>query len=291
MKGAGQENWEPMLHAVRPVPRWRRVAAVVLLAGLLAGVWAYYRFTDEERLRQYAQVWLRDFCGGEAHIAEVRFDLFKGLHLVGVTVAAPASAHFDPGDESLAGRTIFHAATVFLQLRLPSVLTGRLVVPEIVAEDPELTLTRRLADGKWNWETLFVQRKRRPAAGPIQLPVIRLHNVELRTERMDERGRIRGEAHKFWIKAAPKADTPECYDVEVTKLYGEGGGQPMTRETSRLEINMRTMAVAGSLPSVALHDLLLAAPADAVRWLDTCAMRGFVRADHFEYLPEGPTAG
>ena len=291
LKGAGQESWGPILHAGRPVSRWRRVAAAVLLAGLLAGVWAYYRFTDEERLRRYAQAWLQDFSGGEAHIDQVRFDPFKGLHLVGVTVAAPASAHFDPGDESLAGRSVFHAATVFLRLRLPSVLTGRLVVPEIVAEDPELTLTRRLSDGKWNWETLFFRRKRRSAAGPIQLPVVRLRNVELRTERLDERGRIRGEAQKIWIEAAPKADKPECYDVEVTKLYGEGGGQPMTRETSRLAINMRTMAVAGSLPSVALHDLLLAAPAGAVRWLDACAMRGFVRADHFEYQPEGPTAG
>ena len=60
-----------------------------------------------------AEGWLESFSGGEVRIDRVRLDLFEGLHLVGVTIATPAAARFDPSDDSPGNRTILKAASLF----------------------------------------------------------------------------------------------------------------------------------------------------------------------------------
>lgn len=290
MSGKRQSDWESTLRPRPPVSRWRRWASVVLLALLLAGVFAYHRFSDEQRLRGYAQAWLQDFTGGDVRIDSVRFDSFEWLHLVGVTVAAPVSAHFDPGDNSLAARTVFRAASVSLRLRPLSVMTGRLAVPEVVALDPQLTLARRLVDGRWNWEMLFRNRAKLRPDEVVRLPEVRLRNAELVQIRLDDRGRVRGRPQRIGVNARPKANKPDCYEVEVTKLFGQPDDPQITREMTRIELDVRTAEVSGSLPSMAMEDLLLTAPVEVAEWLDVCGLRGYVRADNFRHDPSDGAA-
>ena len=137
-----------------------------MLTLLLGAMTAWQLLTDEARLRTYAEHWLREFSGGQAIVEQVRFDLFRGLHLVGVTLTLPPGTGFDPNDDSLEGRTIFRSSTLFLRLRPLSIITGRLVVPEIVAVNPELTLIHRVSDGLGNWELMFGQRRKKGTRCP-----------------------------------------------------------------------------------------------------------------------------
>jgi len=180
---------------------------------------------------------------------------------------------------------------VFLRLRPLSIVTGRLAVPEIIALEPQLTLARRLAVVRWNWEALFRNRPVRSPDERIRLPVVRLRNAEVIQVRVDERGRVRGRPQRIWAEARPTSGKPDNYSVELTKLAALQKDASTARETTRIEIDMRTSRVDGSLPTVALDDLLLTAPPEAVRWLDGCGLRGSIRAESFRYESQaGPTA-
>ncbi|HSW44078.1 MAG TPA: hypothetical protein VLM89_00735 [Phycisphaerae bacterium] len=267
--------------------RIRRWLGAMLLLAVVAGGLTYHRLTDENRLRRQAQRWLTDFTGGDVRIDQIRFGLSEGLHLAGVTVAVPASASFDPGDDSLAARTVFHAEAVFLRFRPLSAITGRLIVPEIVAVRPRLMLVHRLVDGRWNWETLLRNRKPLPDGQIGPLPVVRLRNAEIIQVRIDERGRTQAAPRKLWVEARPRAGRKACYDVELTQVRGQPGGGTLSRETTHLLVDMRTLEASGSLPSVALADLLLTAPVELTRWLDACGLRGSIQADDFKLKPGG----
>jgi len=277
--------WSRSQQHGRPVSRRRRWLGFVLLVLLLTGFGAYRRLTDEARLHVYAERWLEQFSGGEVTIEKVRLDLFKGLHLVGVTVATPAEDNFDPADNSLQARTVFRAETLFLRLRPMSILLGDLVVPEIVAINPEVTLAHRIAAGQWNWQVMFAHRKKGQLRGQIRLPVIRLRRARLIQHRLDERGRIYGEPQRIWAQAQPHPDRPDVYVVEVTKLFDSPDTDELESEKSQIELNMRTFAVSGDLPSISLDELLLAAPAEVTRWLDVLALHGYIRAEDFSYEP------
>ncbi len=283
----GASPWRWVRHSRRPVGPWRRAAGVafVLLVGL--AILAWHHVTDEERLRKYAQRWLEEFAGGEALVERVRLDLSSGLHLVGVKLLVPAGSGFDPGDDTSEGRTVFESSTLFLRLRPLSLVTGDLVVPEIVAVNPQLTLVQRSSDGLGNWEAMLAGRKTRPAGaagGVTRLPEIRLRNVQVRQYRIDERGRTGGLSQVFYADARPREDRPGVYDLSVTKLLTGEAGQAIG-ESSRLTIDMSTLAVSGSLPSLSLEELLFAAPLELRRWLDMLHLRGYVRADTFQFDP------
>lgn len=282
-------------HRVRPhrrrVSRLRWWVGLTLLAAIAASAGFYFYVTDEARLRAYAERWLCEFTGGEVRIDRVYFDPFRGLDLMGVAVATPEEARFDPRDSSFAGRTVFRSGGLFLRLRPFSVISGNLVVPEILATDSEITLTHRLADDARNWQMLFGQRPRKPSRGPLRLPVIRLRNVRLAQYRLDERGRSGGAVQSLWAEAQPARDAAQLYDLRVTRVFESPDGESIAREEGRIELNLRTLAVAGSLPSMSVDDLAYSAPARALKWLEILGLKGFVRAESLRFDPAARTEG
>ncbi len=287
MTASGPRWWVGHQQGRRPVSRSRQLSGLVLVL-LLGGAFLSYRhFTAEDRLRYYAEQWLEGFTGGEAHVDRVEFSPFAGLHLVGVTIATPQRVAFFPPGASLEDRTIFSAGTLLLRLQPFSVVTGDLIVPDIVAVNPRVTLVDRALDGLGNWEVMFAQRKPgRPGKGPMRLPEIRLRNVEVRQYRLNERGRAGGTVQTFYAGANPLPDKPQVYDLRMSKLLPGQDDQTWTGEEGRLRIDLETNAVSGSLPSLSLEELLFVAPPEIHRWLDVLHLSGYVRAKTFRFDPK-----
>jgi hypothetical protein len=270
-------------HPRRRVSRRRHMAGFLVLGLLVGAAVLYSRVTDEARLRAYAEKWVAGFTGGECRIAHVTLDWSAGLTLQGVTIALPESAHFDPADNSLAARTILRASSVFLRLRAFSVITGRLAVPEIVTVDPELILVKRLPDGVGNWQAMFRRREGGTGGGTLRLPVVRFRNARVEQYRLDERGRSGGAAQLIWADAQPLPEHPEIYDVRLSKVMHAPGSDRMTGEAARVQVNLSTLALAGSLPTMSIDELLFGLPPEVLRWLDLLELRGYVRPDTLSY--------
>jgi len=283
VRDRAEKTWRPNRPFRRRVSRLRAILGLLGLALLGSGAFLYFHLTDEERLRSYAERWLHDFSGGEVRIAQLRLNPFRGIDLRGVTVAIPEEARFDPHDNTLAGRTIFRARSLYLRLHPFSLLTGNLVVPEIVAVDPELTLIHRLTDDARNWQVLLNQRPQRPPRQAIRLPVLRLRNLRVVQHRLDERGRSAGAAQSLWADAQPASSDSETYDLRIVRVFDME--DPLKTEEGRLRVNMRTLAVAGSVPSMSVEDLAGSAPAHILRQLDVLGLRGYVRAESIRFDP------
>lgn len=260
--------------------RWAGVIALILLAGL--GI-AYRLLTDEARLRSYAERWLAQFTGGEAHVDSVDFDPFTGLTLSGVTLAIPPAAGFDPSDGSLEARTIFRSSALFLRLQPFSLLAGRLVVPEIVASDPELTLVRRTSDGLGNWQCLLRRRSGGGGGKLPRLPVLRLRNARIMQFQLGPAGRSGGAAQTIWADAQPLRDRPHVYDLKLSKVLVGDDSRLLQGDPGRLQIDVATRAVSGSLPSMSIDELLFAAPPEVTRWLTLLDIRGNLRPESIVY--------
>ncbi|MBI4579214.1 MAG: hypothetical protein HY718_05895, partial [Planctomycetes bacterium] len=270
--------------------RLRQAAGVSLLLIVVLGYVCYRYLTAEARLRYFAEQWLQAFTGGEARVERVEFAPASGLHLVGVTVATPDTGDFHPLGASLEERTVFSAGTVLFRLQPFSIISGDLIVPEIIAVNPRLTLVDRTSDGLGNWEGMLARRKPgRPGKGRTRLPGIRLRNVEVRQYRLNERGRLGGVVQTFYAGARPLADRPQVYDLSVTKIVPGQDAQTWSGEAGRLQIDMDTRAVSGSLPSLSLEELLFAAPPEIHRWLDLLDLGGYVRAETFHFDPKAGT--
>lgn len=290
MKRLRPTSWVSRPHGRKPVSRARQAIGLIVLLLILSGAAAYRYITDEHRLRGYAERWLADFSGGQARVERVEIAPFGGLHLVGVTIATPDETGFFPPAASSEDRVLFSAATVLLRLQPFSMITGDLVVPQIIAVNSKLTLVERESDGLSNWEATLARRKPgKPGKGPPRLPEIRLRNIEVQQYRFNERGRVGGTVQTFFAGARPQPDRPEVYDLELTKIVGGGESENWTGQAGQLAIDMTTGAVSGSLPPLSLDELRFAASPEINRWLDTLELSGYVRAETFRFDPKGGT--
>lgn len=287
MTAFGAKWWAVQPQGRRPVSRGRRAMGLLFLLLIVLGGLGYRAVTDEDRLRRYAEQWLANFSGGDVRIARVDFNLFGGLHLVGVTIAVPEEAEFFPGTVTVDERTLFSASTVLLRLQPFSIITGDLAVPQIVAVNPRLTLIGRADGGESNWAAMLARRTPgKPGKGPPRLPDIRLRNLEVRQYRLDARGRVGGSTQTFYAGARPDPDRPEVYDLHVTKIVGDEHSEQWWGEEGRLQIDMQNGMVSGSLPSLSLDELRLAAPPEIDRWLELLELSGTVRAETFSFDPQ-----
>lgn len=269
----------------RPVSRSRQVAGIVVAVVILLTYMGWRYVTNAERLRVYAEMWLEEFSGGEAHVERVEFNLFRGMNLIGVTLAVPESAQFNPHDNSLEARTLFRCPSVFLQLRPLSVISGHLAVPEIAAVHPELFLIHRSADGVGNWQRMFGNRPRAGREPWRTMPTIRLRDARVAQLRLGEDGAMQGGPQTFWADAIPLAGKGDLYRLEVTKFMDEVQDDQVTGEFGYLEINLQTLAISARVPWISVEDLYFTAPIDVQRWLELLGVHGYVSSDYLRYEP------
>lgn len=265
------------------------MVGAVVLALLVAGLLGYRYLTAPQRLRALAQRWLETFCGGQVQVERVVFEPARGLHLIGVQVATPGTTPFYPVDQSFKGRTVFRSDSLFLRLELWDLLHGSLTVPEILAIGPEVVLARRADDGRWNWQTLFTRQVEGSKGGPPRLPVVRLRNARLIQERVHVDGRRERTAQYVWIEAKPAAPASETYRVDLTRIYQDTADH-MSQQRCQLEVDLKTLAVTGSLPRMSLDEILFMASEEVIRWVNVLDLGGDVTAESFTYGPDSDTS-
>ena len=262
---------------------------------LVAVVVVYRQLTDPERVRASAQRYLERLVGGEVTVGSARFALFGGITLSDVRIAEPvyqdepnAPAHQDRADSrvELVERDVFHCSDIRLSHAPLAALTGRLVVDEVVAIRPVLSIYRDSASGRYNVSELLqpgsVERRDQSAA----LPAIRLRNARVRLGRREGGLRRSVEDLTLNVLAAPGADG-RSYEVAW-----EGGGARRSGGRLLLDLGARTVTdLEGGLPWLTVEGAFLAAEArfeGADDWRELLGLSGQLQVREF-YVSAGDT--
>ena len=159
---AGPSSWHALLDRAtlrsrERGHRRRRLTLLILLAltALLAG--GYHYMTSDKQIERQAEAFLSDFFQTPVNITSASFSFLGGVQVEGLSV------EMEGQDEP-----IFSARRLRLSHDPLALLTGRLVVREIVAINPTINLLSR--DNEWNFERLTP--KGSEGGGPPQRPVI-----------------------------------------------------------------------------------------------------------------------
>ncbi len=161
---------------------WRRIAIWVSLsvAGFIAIVLLTLYFMDWNRVRGPVSSYLSHRLGRDIQIhGDLTVDLFRlqpRIHAQAVEVRNPA---WMPDDAGAAGRF----RDIKVEMRLLPLLIGRLVLPLVELDGPNVLLVRQ-ASGRSNWD-----RVDGGDSGPWQLPPIR--HFEIRDGRIDIHDEVR----------------------------------------------------------------------------------------------------
>ncbi len=264
----------------RPVSSRRRWVGLLGLLLLISLIVAYQVLTRPQRIRGFAEAYLEKMSGGIVRIQSVRFDLFEGLHLTGVSVATHDDPAFPVGNRSYEDRVIFSSRELYLRLRPFGLITGNLVVPEILAHQPTLRLLRDPGTDLRNWQFLRVDTTgpKRPSR---KNPTIRLRGaaVELAWSRASK-GRVPSQ-FSLDVTAAPQAGPGSLYDVRWRTR-----AEPI--ENGRFLLDMTTLELRtaeGGLPTIPVASVRWAAPLELEKWIEILDLQGQVRTDSLSYDP------
>jgi uncharacterized protein involved in outer membrane biogenesis len=165
-----------------PLPPWTRVAgwAVLALFGVLAVLLLTLYFMDWNRMRGPVSSYLSHRFGREIHIqGDLSVDLFRWqprIHAQSVEVRNPG---WMPRDADPAGRF----ADITVEMRLLPLFVGRLVLPLVKLEHPDVLVVREQS-GRSNWD-----RADGAQSGPWKLPPIR--RFEIRDGKVAIHDRVR----------------------------------------------------------------------------------------------------
>ena len=252
---------------------------------------AYRHLTGPERVRAFARTYLEEVSGGIVRIEGARFDLFEGLHLRGVVVetysaaagsgvATGASAFASAPAAAFEDRLIFSSRELFLKLRPFSLVTGDLVVPEIVAIEPILRLARDPETDLRNWDLLRPRSNRAPRR-PGRSPAIRMRNATVDLAWTRPAGGRETTRLALDVTASGTGPTGAVYDVRWRTRT-----EPM--EAGRFALDMTTLhlqTAEGGLPTIPMASVRWAAPLDLERWIDVLDLRGQVQTGSLLYDP------
>ncbi|MBN1343270.1 MAG: hypothetical protein JXQ73_11355 [Phycisphaerae bacterium] len=261
-----------------PVPLWRRRLAMAGLLALGLGYYAYQYFTSDERIRQQAVNFLTRFTGGEVRIGRAQFGLFSGISLRDVTIAMPGHIDFDPTAMTFGDRQVFSAVNLQLQHSPLSLLTGRLRVTELLADEPTVSLVRNPGHPvyAYNWQTLFPPQPKKTGGGRMRLPLIRIRNAHVRIIEIVS-GRRKAEPNiDLSALAIPDAHRQETYTV----AWRKSGELP---EQGRLYYNLKAGSYSGKLPTLPMTTIKATLPQRYKEWLETLEIAGQIRPEQIHY--------
>jgi len=265
----------------RPI-RWvRRLVAVAVLILLAGGYLAYRHLTSPECIRACAEDYLAEWTRADVSIASARFGLFDGLRLKNVRIAVPASAAPAAPACSQPDRTVFFAPELHLRHELLALLTGRLVISQIVAVEPTFRIVKDPRDGRFNWQRLFGGPRRR--TGSTMRPRIRLRDARVILSRADAPSQAK--TLVLSVLGEPEATRPDVYRFDWAQRSREGRRGRMLVDLSTLRIQ----AVEGGLPAMPVEAALLVVPerlAAVERWLALLGLTGQMTAEDFVLDPK-----
>jgi hypothetical protein len=198
-----------------------------------------------------------------------------------VAVATPPSPMQPADATTFEDRLLFSARDLFLRLRLFSVITGDLVVPEIVATDSRIRLLRDQRTDLRNWRQLLSERRRRPTR-VTRNPTIRLRNARIQLAWTPNPAQHTAGDFPLDVTAACAADQPTLYDIRWRTRSPPTEDGRFLFDTQTFELR----TAEGGLPTIPMASVRWASPRDLDSWLNLLDLSGQFRTDRLSYSPE-----
>ncbi|MDY6914531.1 MAG: AsmA-like C-terminal region-containing protein [Planctomycetota bacterium] len=253
----------------------RRGVGLGMLALLVVLVYGYWYLTNDRRIRDQAEGYLRNLTGGQVRIRKVDFSLFGGIELTDVVVRIPQ-------DDS--PRPFFHARTVFLWHQPWGLFfKGRLQPTKIICEAPTVTLEHDTQTGRYNAERLFALARRHRAPSGIlgdQLPPIRVLRGRLCVVDLEAGMRYPRRPVPLHMSMVPVSFTD--YKINFEEEHAEG--QASIRGSLVLKVASGEIAeLTGVVPITNIEASL---PKKYGRWLQRYKIKGIFKVSERRSVPD-----
>ena len=277
--GASRGDHAPLRR--QPVGRWRHRTGIVVLVVLVVGYVGYAGLTSDARVRDQAELFLWGFTGGEVSIGTARFQLFEGIELTDVHVDLPQDDAFGRGEaEDL--RRVFTARRVYLRHTPWSLLVGRLGVERVDVDRPVLTIGRREADGRLNWQGLFLGDRRVRDDGRTIRPGVHITDAVVRCASLGPSGRRDIAPIRLNAVAAIDDNQPNVYLAEMRILSPRPGTVDATVDLTTRTFQLKT-------PLLGIETFAPVLPVAYARWFEILGLRGDIGADQIVHTTTGPS--
>ncbi|MGC9455422.1 MAG: hypothetical protein ACP5HU_11260, partial [Phycisphaerae bacterium] len=229
----------------RYVSPHRRGVGLLVLALLLAVVYAYWYATNDRRVRKLAGDYLSEVTGGVVRIEHASFSLFGPVELKGVSVQVPGEAAPEP---------FFRASTVLLRHRPWGLfVNGHLEPTEIVCMSPVVTLEHDVRTDSYNASRLFAAARRPTTPEGGAQASVRVRDGRLRVVEKD--GRLRQTVSETAVEMSMVPLGEDAYEIRFEQSGAVG--TDATRGT--IELDARTgevRSISGVVPIPTLEKAL-----------------------------------
>lgn len=222
----------------------RRGTGLLVLALILAAVYAYWHFTRGDHIRSMAEEYLSEMTGSHVHIRSARFRLFGPVELEGVSLRLPGEAAPSP---------LFEARRVVLEHRPWSLVSqARFAPTRVICSDAAVRVRFEGPGGPSNIDRLRrlsrQQRGERREGPPGALPAIEMRNVEVTIA-----GRMpRTEPQRMMLDMSLLArDEDEMYELVVEDAEQEARVRLLIDVTAGEPVEARA-----TMPLAELRDLV-----------------------------------
>ncbi len=258
----------------RPVSAVRARIGWMVLAALVAA-WALFRAaTSNTAIQRRAVHFLTAATGGEVSVGAARFSLFGGITLTDVRVSTPFDPLLDLSARDGSEREIFSASSVRL-LHDPWRLPWGLVVREIIATHPRLTIVQNADTGRFNWQALFQGLPAQRRVSRIQRPLMRLRQAEVRLVTRAGDGRRNGESLRLDADVRPQPAQPTGYLIDIRQLSGRYARGRMAFDP--------VQGTLSDTPALGLATIREVLPRVYREFFERLSLAGDVRSEHIRY--------
>lgn len=263
----------------RPRRYWRYVSprrrglSLVLLALLVAGIYCFWYFTNDRRIRSQAEDYLQAATGCRVKISKASFSLFRGVELRNVRVVRPPVANKPKAPP------VFQAQRVLLKYDPWSLLLGQFRPSHVTCDRPIVTVeydsSTKSADGsaplglfEQDYQAALVHLERlRP------LPAIEVRHGLLRMIGISDGVRDEPIETPLNLSMQPAGTGPNqnVYHIVFEKL--RDNQEPSVTGTLDYDLSSGlTSNISGSIPGI--DDVPNSLPAVYRQWLRQYDIRG-----------------
>ena len=227
MKVGSKKNKEPspenQPEETPPTLKKKKSVGRILFRGLMysvffiflliasAGLVLEYYFPAEEA-RKIAEGQLTKKLQLPLRIQKLGFSLLSGMQLDGIALGPPSSP-------------VAQIKKVVLDYDLTQLLQGKLVINQILIDQPQLTAVAK--NGVWNFQPLLELGKspdKGKALPAFPLPGIDIKEVAIRqaSARLDQDGKLTGHIEGLSLEARGKAASLEAFELKLKVLISAG---------------------------------------------------------------------
>lgn len=239
----------------------RRGAVMVLLAALAAMSYAYWYFTNEDRVAAVAEQSLQKMIGvGKVRVHSAKFSLFRGVELKRVSVYAR------PDDT----QSLFHARSIYVRHKPWALLGGRFEPASIVCDRATVTFERSSDNPKSNVEQFLEAmnkvKREKTDKPPSDLPSIAFSNCTFRFIRRQGQ-MVQTEQKVIHMSMTPRDRT---YIVQFRDSAPDGSGEVEGSVEVNLDTGEKKM-LSGALP---IQYTVIALPDKYLQWCNRYELKG-----------------